>query len=479
MEKSKPVQLLRTLTKKEIVELESFLRSPYHNKDEEVIELFLRLKRSYPDFTSLKVKRDWLVKDMYGDNSAKSESKFKYPVSGLIRCIEDFLLIKALEKEKRYNELLRLRSFMERGLDKFFFKRVSDIEKKIKKAPIIDADHYLFKHMLYSMVYEYPNIEYMLKDSKNILEKREDNLDLYYYSSKLYQHLININQNRVFQLESEVSKIDEIIKDIKTNDLHDKEILFSILLFFIEYLPDKKEFNAEEFNKIKDTLFKNYTSFGEKLRKSLTILLFNYTSDQYSSGNIELIKDNYEIIKLGIEHKILIDPNGSISPFIFYAAIVSGGELNDFKWVDQLIKKESKKLPSEHKYVLLNISTAFIEICKGNFGHSLQLLNTMQYAKYSYFYDVVVKCLTVRCYYEMDESIVLEDYINTFSAFLRRHKQMPEIEKKRFIKYVQYVNLLSNYPYKGNSKEDIKNKLSQEQSKIYARYWLNQKVEQL
>ena len=52
MLKSSLLEILRTFSKQELIKFEDFVRSPYFNKKENVVKLFLEIKKYAPEFES-------------------------------------------------------------------------------------------------------------------------------------------------------------------------------------------------------------------------------------------------------------------------------------------------------------------------------------------------------------------------------------------------------------------------------------------
>ncbi|MBK9332694.1 MAG: hypothetical protein IPM96_09925 [Ignavibacteria bacterium] len=62
MLKSSLLEIIRTFTKQELIKFEDFVRSPYFNKKENVINLFLEIKKYSPDYENENLKKEKFVR---------------------------------------------------------------------------------------------------------------------------------------------------------------------------------------------------------------------------------------------------------------------------------------------------------------------------------------------------------------------------------------------------------------------------------
>ncbi len=102
--------LLKEFSRKEILQLEYFLKSTYHNKSKKIILLFKEIKKYYPDFKSVKLTKEGLSLKVNPGLKFK-ESTLRDLMSGLLRCIEEFLIFEEMNRNHTDKLFLLLKSY--------------------------------------------------------------------------------------------------------------------------------------------------------------------------------------------------------------------------------------------------------------------------------------------------------------------------------------------------------------------------------
>ncbi len=84
------IELLKSFSKKEVMWFVKFLHSPYFNKRERIIKLFLILKRFYPEFEGKQFTKNNIYKLLYG-NVAYNDSTLRNLMSDLLLLAQQYL----------------------------------------------------------------------------------------------------------------------------------------------------------------------------------------------------------------------------------------------------------------------------------------------------------------------------------------------------------------------------------------------------
>ncbi len=444
MKKSKLVQLLKSLSKQEFAELEHFVKCPSHNKDKDAIKMYEQLKRAYPEFDNYRVKKERMAKMIYGADNLKNINRLKYPMSALSKCIEELITWKTLEKSKNDYDFVTLRGFQERGLDKIFLKKTEDIQKRLDTHTKIEPSLYYHQFQLQSILYRHPNTHKLTTKLESILVQKNYNLDLFYFSSKLTEYLILLNRTTLVDDNRKLSLIEEVIEEIEKNPVFRQHPLLSIYIFFIKYLPSNSTFNPSDYYATKEIIFKNISSFGDLEKRNIFILLHQYVNS-FQDRNVSEnhIQEEFDAILFGIEHKILYQ-SGYIMPFAFFNTTQLACELDKHEWVENFIERKGIHLPENHKENILLVCKANLYNSINKHEEALVLLRDVVYKKH-YYYDIIVKTISIKCFYQMQEHELLENYLVAFNAFIKRHKEMSPTLKGRYLGFAKVITLLEKH----------------------------------
>ncbi len=475
MESSKLIQLLKSLDKKEFKELEYFIKNPFHNKDKDAIKIFIELKRIYPKLEGFKIKKERIAKIIYGGYDEKNLKRLKYPISCLTKCVESFILWKTVEAEQSDRDFLLLKTYKSRGLDNFFFNKANALKRRFLKESKTSPIEFLLQYQLYSIIYRHPQLWKMSGKMETTLSEKNKFLDLFIISSKLTEALIRLNRKDiVVQGEDEILFLQNAIQEVESNEGFSNYPLFVIYLFFIKYLPLEIPFDKKAFLEVKELIFQNRANFDKNEAVNTFVLLLQYLLIVHEKGIEDLVEEYFEVYEFGIKNKILYE-NGYIMHFAFYNTVQAACVLKKFEWVKQFIEEQSPYLAPMHKENICLVSLAYLSCSKGNYDEALIYLRDVIYKK-NYYYDIIIKTLTIRCFYEKKDSELLYNFTDTFSAYISRHKEMSNRMKNRISNFIRFVLLLEKNRFsRKESRKKLKEKLSQVDN-IYFRTWLLEKT---
>ncbi len=470
MKRSKLFALLKTLNKQEFYELGQFVKSPLHQKDKDAQKLYTQIKKYFPEFESEKLTKEHFAKLLYGGDSKKEMNRLNLTMFKLAKATEDYLLWNKIQSSDYQKGMVFLDIFEERKLDKFFHKTVDDLKSILEQQTKIDVNYYLKQFILNKRIYFHSHSQ---KFSTTIekLEQQTQALDLFYFTSKLNAQLVLLNRGGVIMQEKRnLLFVDEIQQFLKKDTQFEDILLLKIYDFFINSLSFTYYYNKEEYLNLKKLIFDNISQFSDFERNDIIILLLQYTLRLYSLGDESFLKEQFEVYQFAIKYKILYK-HGYFMPFGFYNIVQVACELGELDWTDNFIKKYINDVYIEERKNIENSARAYWSCSIGEYDDTLVYLREIDYKK-NYYYDIVVKTLTIRVFFEQNESVLLMDYINTFYAFVRRHTQMSEELKERLSSYARFVKALNT---KKVSKNNLLEQLAKEKN-IYFRTWLFKKI---
>ncbi len=474
MEKSKLIQLLRSMSKKEFSDLEYYIKSPCHNRDKDAIKLYMSLKSAYPEFKHFRINKERIAKMVFGEASKENTRVLKYPMSVLTQKTENYLIACYLDRQKNKKDELLLNIFQKRGLDNIFFKKIEETKRRLKNKPEIAPENYLFQYHLNTLLYRHPNNQRLTTSMQSTLQEKNYFLDLFYFSTKLNEKLIILNRNIVINEERQLLFIKEIIEQVEHNPQFSELPLFVIYRFFIRYLPHVEQFNYKDFSGTKDLIFQQLSTFGENEQINILLLFLQYAIQVHEKGIANLLQEHFDIYSFGINHKILYTDK-HIMPFIFFNTVQAACELGRLEWAKHFINEQSKYLHKTHQENITLLSKAYLNCCQTNYDEALVCMREINYKKH-YYYDILIRMIRIRCFFEQKETELLHNYISATYIFIRRHKEMSSPLKERVNNFTRFVELLDKNKYsKQFTNQELQKKLSQEQN-ISFRSWLLKKV---
>ena len=142
MENSKLIQLLKTFSTQELREFKDFMQSPLFNKNQDLIDFYLYLKKIAPDFPSKKLDKNAVFKRLY-PNKKYADKQMRYLMSFTLKLAEQFIGWKKYQGQEILVKTHILESLVERNLEKNYQNIFQNTEDELNEKPLRNA-HYTY-----------------------------------------------------------------------------------------------------------------------------------------------------------------------------------------------------------------------------------------------------------------------------------------------------------------------------------------------
>jgi hypothetical protein len=223
----------------------------------------------------------------------------------------------------------------------------------------------------------------------------------------------------------------------------------------------------------------NYLSFDEKsfhfsnlvnilvIKRSLNIEGIDHLKEEFGLYNIILENEYYKEGKIVFPH-----------PALFRAILFVSLKLKKFEWVKDFIARYYKKVPEADRINILNFAQAFYYYEKGELNKSSHHIMKITIDRFIYKYDI--RNLTLKIFYELNNTEDLIKLIHNYKDFLRYNTFVSPERKKVFGNFVGFVEKLSLFK---DGKNNIDLKLIKRQVKgnkfVSNRKCLLEKIDEL
>jgi hypothetical protein len=195
MSNPKIIQMLQTMDRIEIREMNQFLRSPYFNQREDVIRLFEELTRTKT------FEKEALFAAVYPDRSYRDRD-FHLVVSYLLKLIEEFFAVHDFRSQSLKVQQSLLQSYRRRHLTTHFRHTARRLQKELDRQPLRDT--YYYAH-LRDLTWEQYQEEVATSPSGQLpWDQLMDSTDIAYFAQKLRQACLLSAQQAVYSAEYDV-----------------------------------------------------------------------------------------------------------------------------------------------------------------------------------------------------------------------------------------------------------------------------------
>jgi hypothetical protein len=477
MKKSTLIDLLSKLSHKEIKEFNEYVRSPFFNKNQSIIKLYDYLKVQYPEFDKDKVEKKFVYSKLF-PKIKYNDGFMRTLIFNLCSLAEDYLSYIRYKGSYYKDKINLLYELNDRHIDHLFERNIHAISKKLDEQVIRDIDYYDDKYNVENEKYTY-----YFRTKPDAYEKtfKEVNMTammnyllINHLTSAINDYIRLLNFKNMYNVDLGLGQFESFFKAIDPKLFRDVPC---VIISYYGMMLFSKEDDISNFYTIKTLLEKYENSLDKNHVYNICQNLINYCNRNMNKGHPELLRERFEIYKLGIDKKIL--PIHDKSNFRFFTNIVETAlRLKEFEWVKKFMKDHKSLLPPEIRDNTYNYSLAMYEFAAGNFENALELLSKIRYN--DVYHKLKCKSLLTMLYYELDYSELLLSHIDTFNHFIINDKLLNKERKKYYSVFIKYVKRIENLKHTGykDEAENLKKMINADQT-VYYKDWLTEKLDEI
>lgn len=464
MKNSKLIRLFSAFTREEIDSFGDFLRSPYFNQRDDLVQLFGYLKNLAPRFPD-----DMLLKETVFQAAFPQEvfddKLLAYRMNYLLQLGERFLSIRSFEQSPFLPQLFLMEGLVDRKLEKEFQFVHKKLNRQLDEAEIIDSEAFFRRFR----IGEIGDQLFMTKDERRYdpnLEVASDNLDRFYFSKKLRMMGEMINRQHIFNQPYNQRIHELIMQGLEGSDMLDSPLIKTY--YHIMKMLGDEETAQEEYNQVKALFQSSLSSFSETDKQNILSHLLNFCIRQIREqvDRRPFLEEALNLYIFGIESKIYL-PNNQLSPWHFKNIIKLAFNLGNFDWAENFMYQYSPNLQETFRENALYYNLADLYYQKKDYDKAMKFLNQVEFT--DIHYNLNAKLLLLKIYYELDEEEALLSLLASFSVYLKRNKYLSNDLRKTYENFCKLLaRIMRRNPQKWPAiKNDIQNT-----SPITDRKWL-------
>ena len=471
---SKYFRLIKTFTLEDQKSYESWLNSPWCNTNKNLITLFEKVKKYYPNFDDPKLTKEKLFKKIL-PNGKYSDRRMNNILSEGYLAAERFIVFQNLAKDQNLQKDLLTKEFQSRHLEDWFFRDINKEIERVEEIEIKEWEDHLHLFQMHRRVYHHPNQKRLIQTGKNSIIKMGDNLTVAFIIEKAAIINEKIFRNKILQNEKH-----EVKKDI--------ENWINLSLGYkntsIELYQKRFEYNEknmlEKYFEIRNLFLDRYNELNEKDQKMHFFYLLNDTTILGKARYVD-ITESLPLYKLGLKAGILFS-EGKLTQTTYMNILMSSNAKKDFEFSNYFIETFTKKLKDDIQL------DAFFWAKSHTCYRMLQLQESLDYLLNHAFktprFLLLTKSLTTQVYFDLylvNESYqtFLFNYFDSFEKWIYREKFGSDKFKKGFLNFVQALRKLAKHYSDANFNNDkVKNLLS-DYKNVQGAKWLSQRIDKV
>lgn len=432
MENSKLLAILRKLNKSELLRLKDFVKSPYFNQNQEVIQLYNYLRKIAPHFPPKKIVKPQVYHNLFPD-LAYDAKHMNYLMNFLVKTIEKFIAIERFTAHpfQSANELAR--GFSEKNLNKHFQFQFKKLEEQLKKHPT--RDHHYYEQRLALAKISEQNFTKVLstRKSNKHLKEVSNAIDTNYLVNKLMYTIAMLDFSKQFNYEYKIGLPDLIENYLPNTDFLKND---TINFYYQWYLLIKNETDIKHYEVFSNLFHTNKSLFSSIVIKDVYYSLINYCIRKIGRNQDAFKKELLDLYINGIETKVLLE-KGFLSPWTYKNIIRLSFGLKSYEWIDRFIEQMVEQLPRKARSDAYHYNMAYLHFEKHEYNVAVHHLTKVEFSDVSYLMDS--KILRMKIYFEEHEFEPLLALIKSFQSLVQRNQF---ISKEAKIAYQNFCKAL-------------------------------------
>ena len=477
MFKSKVFDILETFSLDEMKSFKDFVNSPYHNKNKNVVRLFITLKGYYPNFESHQLTKEKTFKTLF-PGKKYNDLVMRIMMSNLLSLLEKFLVLQSTGLDRQGYSRYLIAELIKRKL-------YSSAKKEFSHAgisSISSPNDFIHKMLLASKKTEFSILTDNQKGNEEYLQEFGNNLLAYfliklpetYHDLNIHKDLYNINVKHDFiGYFIENFNFDSYIKYLSDNNFENIEL---VKLYNNMYRANKNIDDDKSFYDFKKSIEKQIDYLNHEEQYNLYIRLEGLAIEKIERGRSDFYKELFDIYNKMIKKNILIVPGSVIIPVELFRNIVfTAMVLQKYRWAEKFINDYIIFITPNLKDNVYNHSLAHLYFTTKNFDKALEYLNKVKYKLFVYKADV--KILLLQIYLETMTLNSAYSALDSFKKFVTNNKNVSNLFKRRYSGFIKYYGKLLKAIEKNDSKffSELEYDVKREEL-ILKKQWLLEKL---
>ncbi|MBL7829043.1 MAG: hypothetical protein JNJ57_20580 [Saprospiraceae bacterium] len=308
-------------------------------------------------------------------------------------------------------------------------------------------------------------------DKRANLNQISQNLDMLYLIEKLKIAGVAISQKRTRNETYQIAMVEEILETIKQFEL-EKYPGLSVNYYSFMTLYDEE--NLEHYYQLRRLLQKYTNDIPKNEALDIYDSALHYCTGKVNTGHPQFFQEYFDLFDEGLRRNIFL-VNGEMATWRFNNMVAAGLRLNKFDWTEQFIKKYHTFLPKENQQNSLTFNLARVYRFQKKHHDVITLLQNVEYEDIGH--NLISKMMLLITYFELQEIETLISFLNSFSIFLKRHRNIPTQRRTGYLNLIKYTRKLIRLDFSNRKAvEKLRSEISSNKAAVINHEWLLEKL---
>jgi hypothetical protein len=464
---SELLEIFKCLTKQDRRELHDFVRSPFHNKREDVMRLFEYLDKNLKDSESKNIttafEKENVFKAVFVDVKKYDDKQLRYTMSFLLKCIRQFLIYKDLTINDLNNEIALNRALRQRGADKIFEKNIQQSFLLFENQNLRHADFYFYKYRLQMVEYEY--LHRRQRGGDLHLQEISDSFDDFYMVEILRLACAMKAHQGISQRTYNLTLLEAVLSKIESNTYKPTPSVFA---YYFAYKTLSINAQSVDFQSLKSFIVEKGTIFPQAEIRDLTLVAINFCIKKLNSGEREYEQQALDLYKNGLKTGSFLE-SGELSSYTYTNVMLLAIKKGEFEWAEQFLYDFKKYLPARERENLFKYNLAMFYFRRNDYPKAMQLLQEVTLK--DVLHNLDARRVLMRIYYELGEFDALDSLLESFKIFLHRQKDL-SYHRQSYLNLIKFVKKLLQTNLSDKIEKEILRGQIESTTELTERDWL-------
>lgn len=431
---SRLTSVLSALSRSEWRHFKRFILSGAAGPPGKSLELYDYLSDFHPVFAGPEMSKTAIFNAIF-INEIYHDKKLRYALTDLYRYACSFLRFKALEDHNEEGNYLLGTILAQRQADKAYLAHYQTDGNQLNLDADRGAESYFHAYRK-----EFVHLNHFLprqkRSDQNPIGTISRNLDVFFVAKKLQLLCEIVNVKNVMSVHHDFllqEKIIEMVENGVFNDVPVIIIYYRILMTLLN--PD----DEKHFDTLSQLLKSHENVFKKPELRDMYQYLMNYCIKKINQGVSLYISTLADIYKIILTNKVIY--NGQyLSQWDFKNMVVVGIRAGEQEWVKQFIENYHQELfPAERSNARI-YNLAYYYFSTGEYRSALSLLQQVEFT--DLYYQLDMRAILLKCYFEMDDQETFFYHIAAFRIFLSRNKLVSDYQRTIYRNMIRFSTKL-------------------------------------
>ena len=343
-------------------------------------------------------------------------SQLRYIQSYLLDLVRQFLILQEGRLEPAEQVPLLLRALRRRGMDDMFEKTLTAQLSGAENTHQRDARYHYQQYQLHQERLESASLRE--RSSRLNLQPLPDELTVYYVSEML-RHACLASMHEAVAGQAYRLGLLEAILDVVERD----EMLRipAVAVYYYAYQTLQNPEESEPLERLKTCLNDFSRQFSADEQRVHYLLAINGCIRRMNAGKRAYIREAFDLYRLALQREVLLE-NGILSGFNYKNIIRLAVALQEQNWAEQFLEKYRPTLHPRERDNMYRYNRAYLFFQQQDYAQAMPLLQQVELD--DPLNNLDSRRMLLRSYFELGEWEALESLIQSFSAYLRRQKNL-------------------------------------------------------